>query len=286
MGQPEREAKVREVLRRRRRRQDAAHARIRIARRASATPSRSISPGPASARPHRFFPASSRPRSGAGPASARRPPGLVARHPCASTAPRSATSNLHPALARPPPGLGPTSPRPPPKLLPASPRPRPGRGPAGSRARPARSRLPPGRAKHPQNITRASRPSRASARTLDLESTRRPACEQKSCFSCRLRRSARPAVAAAADAGPAAPTRFASTRPGEIVVPVTVGAMGPFRFLLDTGSTHTAVTREAGDRGRRRARGADGDARRRRERRAVSSSRCRPWSSTACRPTG
>jgi hypothetical protein len=25
-------------------------------------------------------------------------------------------------------------------------------------------------------------------------------------------------------------------------VPVTVGAMGPFPFLLDTGSTHTAVT--------------------------------------------
>lgn len=48
--------------------------------------------------------------------------------------------------------------------------------------------------------------------------------------------------AVAADAGPAALTRFASTRPGEVVVPVTVGATGPFRFLLDTGSTHTAVT--------------------------------------------
>ena len=46
----------------------------------------------------------------------------------------------------------------------------------------------------------------------------------------------------AADVGPAAPTRFASSRPGEIVVPVTVGGLGPFRFLLDTGSTHTAVT--------------------------------------------
>ena len=46
----------------------------------------------------------------------------------------------------------------------------------------------------------------------------------------------------AADAGPAAPTRFASSRPGEIVVPATVGGLGPFRFLLDTGSTHTAVT--------------------------------------------
>ena len=49
-------------------------------------------------------------------------------------------------------------------------------------------------------------------------------------------------VTLAADAGPAAPTPFASTRPGEILVPVTVGARGPFRFLLDTGSTHTAVT--------------------------------------------
>jgi hypothetical protein len=46
----------------------------------------------------------------------------------------------------------------------------------------------------------------------------------------------------AADGGPEALTRFASTRPGEIVVPVTVGAIGPLRFLLDTGSTHTAVT--------------------------------------------
>ena len=46
----------------------------------------------------------------------------------------------------------------------------------------------------------------------------------------------------AADAGPAAPTRFTSSRPGEIVVPATVGGLGPFRFLLDTGSTHTAVT--------------------------------------------
>jgi hypothetical protein len=51
-----------------------------------------------------------------------------------------------------------------------------------------------------------------------------------------------PARADAADARPGAATRFASTRPGEIVVAVTVGAKGPFRFLLDTGSTHTAVT--------------------------------------------
>jgi len=49
-------------------------------------------------------------------------------------------------------------------------------------------------------------------------------------------------VTVAADADPAASTPFASTRPGEILVPVTVGVRGPFRFLLDTGSTHTAVT--------------------------------------------
>ena len=49
-------------------------------------------------------------------------------------------------------------------------------------------------------------------------------------------------VTVAADADPAASTPFASTRPGEILVQVTVGVRGPFRFLLDTGSTHTAVT--------------------------------------------
>ena len=53
---------------------------------------------------------------------------------------------------------------------------------------------------------------------------------------------ARAGLAVAADAGPGAATRFASTRPGEVLVSVTVGAKGPFRFLLDTGSTHTAVT--------------------------------------------
>jgi predicted aspartyl protease len=37
-------------------------------------------------------------------------------------------------------------------------------------------------------------------------------------------------------------TRFESRGPGEVVVPVTIGDRGPFRFLLDTGSTHTAVT--------------------------------------------
>ena len=37
-------------------------------------------------------------------------------------------------------------------------------------------------------------------------------------------------------------TPFDSGGPGEVIVPVTVGERGPFRFLLDTGSTHTAVT--------------------------------------------
>ena len=32
---------------------------------------------------------------------------------------------------------------------------------------------------------------------------------------------------------------FRSSRPGEIVVPVTVNGTGPFPFLLDTGSSHT-----------------------------------------------
>jgi hypothetical protein len=48
---------------------------------------------------------------------------------------------------------------------------------------------------------------------------------------------------AAADAS----TPFTSRRPGEIVVPVLLGAEGPFRFLLDTGSTHSAVTAAVAD---------------------------------------
>jgi hypothetical protein len=44
-----------------------------------------------------------------------------------------------------------------------------------------------------------------------------------------------------------APTAFVSTRPGEIVVPVTIGSRGPYPFLLDTGSTHTAVTAALAD---------------------------------------
>jgi predicted aspartyl protease len=30
-------------------------------------------------------------------------------------------------------------------------------------------------------------------------------------------------------------------RPGEVIVPVMLGTHGPYRFLLDTGSTHTAI---------------------------------------------
>lgn len=36
--------------------------------------------------------------------------------------------------------------------------------------------------------------------------------------------------------------RFASSRAGEVVVPVHIGGRGPFRFILDTGSSHTAVS--------------------------------------------
>ncbi len=36
--------------------------------------------------------------------------------------------------------------------------------------------------------------------------------------------------------------RFTSRRAGEVIVAVTIADRGPFRFLLDTGSTHSAVT--------------------------------------------
>lgn len=41
---------------------------------------------------------------------------------------------------------------------------------------------------------------------------------------------------------PTAETPFESRGPGAVVVPVTVGGRGSYRFLVDTGSTHTAVT--------------------------------------------
>lgn len=39
-----------------------------------------------------------------------------------------------------------------------------------------------------------------------------------------------------------AETPFHTGGPGEVIVPVTLAGRGPYRFLLDTGSTHTAVT--------------------------------------------
>ena len=48
---------------------------------------------------------------------------------------------------------------------------------------------------------------------------------------------------AAASPGPGASSLpFVSSRPGEIVVPMTIGSRGPYRVLLDTGSTHTAIS--------------------------------------------
>jgi hypothetical protein len=53
---------------------------------------------------------------------------------------------------------------------------------------------------------------------------------------------AAPAAAAAEGTRSTPATPFTSTRPGEVIVPVTVGGRGPFRFLLDTGSTHSAIS--------------------------------------------
>jgi hypothetical protein len=55
---------------------------------------------------------------------------------------------------------------------------------------------------------------------------------------------ARPAAMDDHATGPhvAGSTPFVSRRAGEVIVPVTVGGAGPFPFLVDTGSTHTAVT--------------------------------------------
>ena len=38
-----------------------------------------------------------------------------------------------------------------------------------------------------------------------------------------------------------ADVRFASSQYGEVVVPVFIGAEGPYRFVLDTGSSHTVI---------------------------------------------
>jgi hypothetical protein len=52
---------------------------------------------------------------------------------------------------------------------------------------------------------------------------------------------ARPAADVVAATAPAE-TRFASSRAGEVVVPVAIGGRAGYRFLVDTGSSHTAVT--------------------------------------------
>lgn len=41
---------------------------------------------------------------------------------------------------------------------------------------------------------------------------------------------------------------FLSARAGEIVVPVFIGGQGPYRFLLDTGSSHTLISAALADR--------------------------------------
>ena len=38
-----------------------------------------------------------------------------------------------------------------------------------------------------------------------------------------------------------ADVRFASSQHGEVVVPVFIGGNGPYRFILDTGSSHTVI---------------------------------------------
>jgi predicted aspartyl protease len=49
------------------------------------------------------------------------------------------------------------------------------------------------------------------------------------------------AWASGVDHSGAKDVRLASSRHGEIVIPVFIGREGPYRFLLDTGSSHTAV---------------------------------------------
>lgn len=48
--------------------------------------------------------------------------------------------------------------------------------------------------------------------------------------------------AAGGDPTRSADVRFASSQHGEVVVPVFIGADGPYRFLLDTGSSHTVIS--------------------------------------------
>jgi predicted aspartyl protease len=51
-----------------------------------------------------------------------------------------------------------------------------------------------------------------------------------------------PVRATGSDQTPSADVRFASSQHGEVVIPVFIGGEGPYRFLLDTGSSHTAIS--------------------------------------------
>jgi predicted aspartyl protease len=51
-----------------------------------------------------------------------------------------------------------------------------------------------------------------------------------------------PARATGTDQTRGKDVRFASSQHGEIVIPVFIGGAGPFRFLLDTGSSHTVIS--------------------------------------------
>jgi predicted aspartyl protease len=51
-----------------------------------------------------------------------------------------------------------------------------------------------------------------------------------------------PDRAAAADRTRPSTVRFASSQPGEVVIPVFIRGEGPYRFLLDTGSSHSVIS--------------------------------------------
>jgi predicted aspartyl protease len=53
---------------------------------------------------------------------------------------------------------------------------------------------------------------------------------------------AAPARAFNADRTRSASVPFVSSEHGEVVIPVFIGGAGPFRFLLDTGSSHTVIS--------------------------------------------
>lgn len=51
-----------------------------------------------------------------------------------------------------------------------------------------------------------------------------------------------PARATGTDRTPFAELRFASSQRGEVVIPLFIDGEGPYRFLLDTGSSHTVIS--------------------------------------------